>query len=765
MKTVAFAWGLMVAAACVILALQSRRGFELQTDMTALLPVEERDALVQHAKERVTEILAKRVFVLIGAGDRDNARAGGAILAKALTDSGMTAAVTYRIRPGSLKALGAMYFPYRSGLLSGTDRERLRQNRGLEIVNRAIASVYGPSSIADANLLRRDPFLLMPEFLSTLPMPAARFTPDDGVLSLRDRGETWVLVNAQLSGNVYSGAFQDRFIKAFDTAEQKLDAAIPHPRLLRVGAIFYAHAGAKSAVSETTRLSIVSLVGTVLLILIVFRALRPLWLTLLAISVGVICALAVSLSLFGGLHVAALLFGVSLIGIAIDYCLQYVCARLGADAGPPSERLRQVLPGITLGVVTTLIGYATLMLAPFPGLHQLAVFSAVGLLGSFITVVLWLPLLDSPEPLTHGARILSMANLLWVFWKDERYRRWRWSIIALIGILAAVGATRLRIDDDVRHQQALASNLRDQESEIRRLTGISEGTDFLLVHASDSDQALQTEEALRSRLTSATRDGAIRGFEALAQFVPSVARQRENRALVRDKLMLPYLASYYVRLGITGAPIGDQSGYLTPDAISDDSPLSFLRNLILESNASGTTHAVLLTGVSRPDEIRRIARDFPGVRFVDPAGDVTRLLSEYRRRALILIAISVLLMMPVLIWRYGPSGSLRVILAPVIAVVAAPPLLALAGVTFSFFNAMALVLVLSIGFDYAVFCREAEPPRRPVTMLGIWLAMLTTMLSFGLLVVSSTYAVHAFGATIMVGTILAFAFSPIASER
>ena len=77
---------------------------------------------------------------------------------------------------------------------------------------------------------------------------------------------------------------------------------------------------------------------------------------------------------------------------------------------------------------------------------------------------------------------------------------------------------------------------------------------------------------------------------------------------------------------------------------------------------------------------------------------------------------------------------------------------------------MALVLVLSIGFDYAVFCRESEPSRRPVTMLGVWLAMLTTLLSFGLLVFSSTYAVHAFGATILVGTILAFAFSPIASD-
>jgi predicted exporter len=765
MQRAAFAWTLVVAVACAMLALQLHRGVELQTDMTALLPVEERDAFVQGAKERVTQILGQRVFVLIGDRDRNVAQSAGATLAKALTDSGMTAAVNYRIRYDSLKSLGAMYFPYRFGLLTDADRARLKQNQGDQIVARALASIYGPSSIADANLLRRDPFLLMPEFLSNLPLPSARFAPDDGILSRRDGEETWVLLIAQLNGNVYSGAFQDRFIAAFDAAVRSMRAAAPDLKVLRVGAIFYAQAGAKSATDETTRLSIVSLVGTIALILVVFRSLRALWLTLLAIAVGVLCAFAVSLSIFGGLHVAALLFGVSLIGIAIDYCLQYVSARFGADAGTPGERLRRVLPGITIGVLTTLIGYATLMLAPFPGLHQLAIFSAVGLIASFITVVVWLPLLDSVTPLPHGAGVLALANGLWEFWHDARYRVWQYSVFAILGILSLVGATRLRVDDDVRHQQALARDLRDQETQIRALTGITGGTEFMLVRAPDGDAALQTEEALAPRLADATHDGAIRGFQTLAEFVPSVARQRENRALVQQKLMTPYLASYEQRVGLKVAPPNDVSaGFLTPDAIGEDSPLAFLRNLILASDASGTTHAVLLTAVARPDELRPIAEAVPGVRFVDPTGDVTRLLGEYRRRAIILIAVSVLLMMPVLIWRYGIRGSLRVTLAPAIAVLSAPALVALAGVSFTFFNAMALVLVVSIGFDYAVFCRETEPSRRPVTMLGVLLAMLTTLLSFGLLVLSSTYAVHAFGATLITGTILAFAFAPLASD-
>jgi predicted exporter len=766
MKIAALAWVLMVGALCVGLIVQLHREIELQTDMTALLPVQEQDPVVRRAKDRVTGILTQHLFLLVGDPDREKARAGGAALAQALADSGLTRSVTYRVSSNSLKSMGEMYFPYRSGLLADRDRELLQRNQGEQIVDRAIANLYGPSAIADASLLRHDPFLLLPEFLSNLPVPSGRLTPDDGVLSIRDRDLTWVLLAVDLNGNAYSGDFQDRVIATLDSTVQQLQATMPHLQVLRVGTIFYAHSGAKSATSEAARLGVVSLVGTVVLILLIFRALRPLWLTLVAVAVGSLCAFAVCLWIFGGVHAVVLLFGVSLNGIAIDYCLQYVCARFGKDAGTPRDRLHSVLPGIALGAATTLIGYATLMLAPFPGLNQLAVFSSVGLIGSFLTIIFWLPLLDGAEPLEHGSRILSAANLLWRFWEEPRYRVLRRSALAVLTIATIAGATQLRLDDDVRHQQALAGDLHDQELRIRRLTGISGETQFLLVRSPTAERALQTEEALRGPLTAAQKSGALGGFQSLAQFIPSIERQRDNRALVNDRLIRPYLAAYYQRIGMSpvAEAADDSAAYLMPDAISNQSPISFLRNLVVESDASGTTNLVMLNQVSRPHEVQRIAEAVPGVRFVDPAGDISRLLGDYRRRATILIAGSFVLMIPILIWRYGLRGGLRVTMPPAIACVATPPLLALAGVTFTFFNAMALVLVLAIAFDYAVFCRETKSERRPATMLGIWLAMVTTLLSFGLLVFSSTYAVHAFGATLLLGTTLAFVLSPLAGN-
>ncbi len=102
---------------------------------------------------------------------------------------------------------------------------------------------------------------------------------------------------------------------------------------------------------------------------------------------------------------------------------------------------------------------------------------------------------------------------------------------------------------------------------------------------------------------------------------------------------------------------------------------------------------------------------------------------------------------------------------PLLAVALAPALRALAGGSFTFFDAMGLVLILSIGVDYAVFCVETSKERRAVTMLAVALAAGTALMSFGLLALSRVQAVHSFGTTMLLGIFFAFLFAPMARRR
>jgi predicted exporter len=764
MRLAALLWLAVVLAAGLYLGWRLHEGLAFRTDLLALLPREAQDPAAQHADDVVTAALSRQIMVMVGDRDRDQARAAATAIAETLTRSKLVTLTTDSFSEDRLRQIGELYFPYRRGLLSAQDRTLLLEGNPEAVSTNALSQVFGLVGMADAKLLRRDPYLLLPGFLTHLPVPLSRLSLDDGLLAVRDGDSYWVLLAGQITGDPYALGFQHALTETLDGALATQKAAHPNLQSLRLGAVFFAKAGAEQATSETSKIGFVSIAGTVLLVLFVFRAVRPLLLTLFAIGVGVLVSFAACLSLFGELHVMALLFGVSLIGVAVDYSLQYLSEIFAAEGGTPRERLRRVRVGITIATATVAIGYVTLFLAPFPGLHQIAALAAIGLLASWATVLLWLPALDRSRRPQHGDRLLAGMGSLLALWQKPRPAWAGWGALALAAIIVVGGLFQAHADDDVRRMQSLSGPLMAQQEEIQRLAGAAGSAQFFLVEAKDDETALETEEVLIDRLKPLVAQGVLAGFQAPAQYVPSITRQRENREMVHRQLDGPLLADHLRQLGLKHVepPPPDDAPFLTlADAVTRNGPLSFIASLRLDGG-QGVLHAVKLDGVTKPDLLASAADGLPGVRLIDPAGDFSRLLAKYRKRALGLLALSAVLMTPLLAWRYGLKGAVKVMAAPLLAVLLAPALRAWFGGAFTFFDGMALVLVLSIGVDYSIFLAETSPQRQRVTMLAVTKAAATTLLSFGLLALSSVQAVHAFGSTMLIGIFLAFLLSPLA---
>ncbi len=93
----------------------------------------------------------------------------------------------------------------------------------------------------------------------------------------------------------------------------------------------------------------------------------------------------------------------------------------------------------------------------------------------------------------------------------------------------------------------------------------------------------------------------------------------------------------------------------------------------------------------------------------------------------------------------------------------------LTGTPLNLFNLLALILILGIGIDYSLFFAElkAETAHQQgiTTLLAITLSALTTVLSFGLLALSETQAIHSFGITVLTGIIIAWLLAPLAMSR
>ncbi len=752
-RWLAWCWLALVLSAGGYVVLRLHAGVQLQSSVLALLPRMERDGVADRAQQRVAEAGARRIVLLIGHTDGLRARTVGREIAAALGASGLVHGVTAAVDRAAQQRMGTLYFPHRAGLLAEADRAVLLAGGAQLLVDRAQAMLFSPAGFGDAALLARDPFLLMPSFLAALPLPQTRLAAEDGVLVVRDGGMTWAFISAELSGDGFALPVQQAF-------EVFLAQHLPGDvEVLRTGALFYAAAGAKQAMGESSTLGAVSLLATVALVLLVFRRIRPILLAMLDIGVGITVATAFCLWWFHELHTVAILFGASLIGVAVDYSLQYFAAYFDPLARNAVDRLRRVLPGIAIGLGTTLIGYCTLLLAPFPGLQQIATFSCVGLAGSFLTVALWYPRLDRAGPLPHGTRMLSALGGHWTLWEVPRLRPARLALLAAVVVATAFGLPRLEVDDNVQHMQDMPPDLKHQEAEIQRLTGNGGAAQFILVRAADAEAALQVQEALLPRLAEVQSRGLLAGFQAPAQFIPSQARQRENADLVTRALM-PLLPSHIDAVGLTAPPQPAREEPLLLTMLPNDGPLALVSALVLEPKVQ----LVLLHGLTDVAALRSELAGMAGVQIVSLVDDWSSLFGIYRRQALGLLGFSVLLMLPLLIWRYR-WATLRVLAPSAVAVLVTPPIAALFGLAFTFFNAMALVLVLSIGVDYAVFCRETPMGRRGVTALAILLAAASTTLSFGMLAASQVFAVQAFGATMLIGISIAWLLAPIAGGR
>ncbi len=753
-------WLLVMVAAAVHVAGRFVEGLPFQTDLMALLPVEDRDPVVARAKEAMADAVSRRVVVLVGHPERTVARQAASELRASLESAGTLAAAGSELDPARL---GAVYFPHRSGLLADADRRTLQENRGEAIVNRTLSQVFGFVGLADSRLLEHDPFLLFPEFLKGLPGTGGKAFLDEGLLTIVDGGLFWIVVSGQLAGEPFALQFQDRFEKAWGAAVSRIRIGAPDLSLLRMGAIFHARAGASEALSEASTIAACSLAGIVLLMLLAFRSAMPLVLSVVAVTAGLLTALATCLLAFGKPHVSVLLFGAGLIGVTVDYSLHYF-TQVFTSRSAPLERLRHVFPGITLGVGTTLLGYGALAVAPYPGLRQVAVFSGVGVLSAYLTVLLWFPLLDRARPSRLPTGWDRLAALLRRVWIEDSGRGLRAAAAVAAVVVVGTGYFRLTTDDDVRRQQALSPHLVKEQAEVLRLTGVDASGQFFLVEGDAEQQMLVREEALATRLAPLVATGAIAGWQSPASFVPSIERQRDNRRLVEERLERPQLAALCERLGMASPAPRDLGGFLQLRQVREAGVLTVLDAMIVDSAPGGGAHVVLLAGMSDPDAIRQAARGVEGVRFIDPTADVNALLRQYREQAVWLMAASAFLMALLLALRHGLRHGARIMVPPVVSIIVAPAVLALLGIPFTFFVAMALVLVLSIGVDYAIFCAETSG-REPFTVAAVTLASLTTLLSFGLLALSEVAAVHAFGAAMVVGIAIAFASAPLAARR
>ncbi|ANB73580.1 hypothetical protein AYM40_15365 [Paraburkholderia phytofirmans OLGA172] len=848
------AWLLLALAAALYCGWRFAGPSPLQTNLLALLPATEADPVAEKAVDTLAGALGDRTVFLVTSNDDAHAKAAAKQLGAALQKSGAFGSVTAELPPFDLSQIAALYMPYRFGLLAPADRMALAQNSAssatlhdtpqevprpegspLGGLGDALAQrIYSPLRGGLTTPLADDPFGWLEHWLGGLPLATSNLELEDNMLVSHRGATTSVLIVATLPGSAYESKTQHTVLAALAQGESALKQAFPDVSVARTGAVFYAESARSASEHEVHLIGVASLCGIALLMMWVFRSPRLLLLGFVSTALGIVCALAVTMLMFGQLHLLTLVFGASLIGEAVDYSIQYFVVYLGAGRDWDSRRgAHAVRPALTVALATSLLGYAILTWVPFPALKQIACFAMAGIVTAFASVLWLLPALLTRPPRRSPQRVFAGAARVLTVWHRTIGGKRAWFVAALLLIVAIPGWLRLTSDDDIHLLIQRDPSLVAQEDKVRAAVGVDNSAQFFVVRGETPEIVLERAEALGAKLDGLNGTAnKVGDYQSVAQFVPSAKQQDEDRALLAQHVFNDPAA---LRATLLQAGFKDEvadawlAAYAKPQppltvdtwlATPWSQPYKHLWLGAVDSTAKAYAAVVIPQGVTPQNEPALIAtaQALPGVVFVDKAASVSKLFGAYRVDSGWWLGGALALVLVLLMLRYAPKevlrlegsplgelgdasqkvsgpegsplprrksprgiggsgdarqkdsladhvhGGIAVTLPVLLAVGVTLAVFGYAHVPLNLFNWLALMLVLGVGANYAVFLREGclrADADLGAVWTGVLLSAATTLLSFGMLGMSAMPALKSFGATLALGIAVSVLLAPI----
>jgi predicted exporter len=738
------------------------------TDIMALLPVQERDPVLQQSFTHMVDAAQQRVIVLVGAADWDDAKRAADAYGATL-DARKDLFESTPINEQTQNDWLSLFQQHRLILLTPQQEAQLRGQPPQFWLESALAKLYAPFGGPKLGPWQEDPFGLFAGWAQERAQETP-VRPRDGHLFVADTQRQYVLLPLTLKVPALSMTAQETVLPLLKQAGEAARKAAPQVELIQAGVILHAANASAQASGEVSTIGIGSLLGIILLMWFAFHSFKPISLILLSIGIGCLGALSVCWMLFGHIHLMTLVFGASLIGVAQDYGIYFLCNRLAADEKLDSPALlKRLLPGLGLTLLAAVIGYMGLALTPFPGLRQMAVFSALGLVFAWLTVVFWFPALIGSRTLRSGGLVRAYGAAL-LRWPLLRLNRATLAAAVVFVLAAGYGISRLGANDDIRLLQNPPKHLIADQIKLSKLLDAPTPVQYFLVRGDSSETVLQREEALKARLDTLIAAKRISGYQAMSNWVPSAKTQAARRALIEEKL----LADGGPLQGIA-TQTGEDAQWIAATRkglLAGAAPLTlddFLkapasdpwRHLWLGRTEGVHASIVALRGLSSAavPQVLLAAEGLDGVQWVDKVAEISSVLGRYRVYMSWVVLGAYAVVFALLFARYR-GRTWRVLAPTALASIATLALLGFASQNLQLFHVLALMLLLGVGVDYGIFMQEHPDRRDHTPWLAVGMSAANTILSFGLLGLSSTPALQAFGLTMLLGTALVWLIVP-----
>lgn len=648
---------------------------------------------------------------------------------------------------------------YKYHVLSEAVRNELSVGNAPIVAEDAVATVFSPFFIPAFADIITDPFLLVnsraEELLDMLSSSNVMLEQKDEVLYTNVDGKHNVYMTIELPAKFTDSTTSESFLNTFLPYIDSLQT--DDSSVYMSGVLVHSYYSQKVAEKEIILISVISFCIILLVFFLTFRSLYPFLICICTIIISICFAYAATSIFFPSIHIFSFVFGTSLIGITIDYSIHYIADWFFEKN---VRVLDKILSSLFLGLATTVISYIAISFSGMILLRQLAFFSIAGMISSFLSVLLLYPIFFSKRENRSNVKMIkgyqSILTAYIAFFRKKK--QFVFLIIITVICFAIYGIKNIHYDFSAASMYAVPDNLLQDEIAVSERLSNPESADLIFIKGNTAEDILVLQERLQQHLPNAF---------SLSMLIPSVQRQKENLALVEANI-LPLLDTQLTAFGINNNNTkknilenfnNTKDEYLLPETLYSFTMFSELQKLFFKSG--DMFFSVIPTqkklSAEEKEEIQSVNENiqiFSMQSEIDDALHAT-VFSAIRYTILAYGVIFILILLTI-----HKKQALVIIFLELVTVCIVLAMHGAFSLPINMFSILALILALGISSDYFIFFSKSGA--LPVTILvGVTLAMFTTLLSFGTLAFSSFIPVKSFALSLFFGVFIGFLLAPL----
>ncbi len=621
-------------------------------------------------------------------------------------DTNVIENIVFKTSNLEFKEIISFYSQAGGGFLSPKDKELYLTSNLVNQVRRDLFSSYKLVFQKDDSLGFID------RFVKTLPRGFGSWKLKDDFLCAKADGLYHVLISFSLpKASVFDIKKLPNILNPILLSCDRLNNSSKDATLSISGVSLHTLETSSKCEREITLLSLFSLAFIVILALRVISSLKSILAILLNLAVSASVGFAAVCLFFDSIHLMALVFGTTLIGLAVDYSFHALLAIKGNEVIVKKNLIKSFL--------TTIVSLLPLAFSSLSALVQTAIFLTAGLFSSLIfsLTLLSCGVLRSEKVKTHNPpkwMIKLEGSLATSF------------IVPVIALFSSFGLIFSNFHTGAEDLHKPSKKLMQSERMIAELSQINKSAGMAVVSGGTLEEVLQREEQV------------FKTSVCLSKFLPSFKKRISNYEIIKD-FSSQEGATLLKSIGFFELP-----HTLQPKEIKEkDIPPQIAQRFLFTDGSNSVMSIVPNVSI---EDAKNITSATKGVSIYAPREMIASLINTHEKRAAHLLTLSFVL----LFFLLGISYRKRVVLILTPSIFAVCSVFAFEQLTHgnvNFFHVLASFMIVGMALDYTIFLSsDFRGALKSVTC-----SFLTSLVGFGALSFVSFPIIRSFGTAFAVG--------------